>query len=120
MNKCTECGHCCVIFNYVAMSKFEAEMRGLKVEEMSKIFPDPEGGQRKRGGMLRLKRKRVFWGAIGKWVYICEYFDIDTRLCSVYYNRPNICRKYDCERDQRGRAEWEKLFRGEHAQCLST
>ena len=117
MKKCTECGHCCVIFNHVAVSRFEAELRGLKVVLAKKIFPKKEN---KKDEFI-LKRKRVFWGAIGKWVYVCEYFDIETRLCSIYQNRPDICRKYIyCDQDKRVQTEWEKLIRGDDAQCLRT
>jgi len=116
MKKCTECGHCCVIFNLVRISKFEAKLRGLKTERTKSFFPEYEDKNE-----LRLKRKRVFWGAIGKWIYVCEYFDIDTRLCSIYQNRPDICRKYVwCEQDKRVQSEWEALIRGENAQCLRT
>lgn len=104
MKKCTECGHCCVIFNHVPISEFEAKMRGIRTQ--------------KDNGELYVKRKRVFWGAIGCEVYICWYFDLETRLCSIYHNRPTICRKYNCGWDQTVQNEWEKLIRGEDAACL--
>jgi len=98
-------------------------LRGLKIVHAKKIFPKKENKEDE----FILKRKRVFWGAIGKWVYVCEYFDIDTRLCSIYQNRPDVCRKYMCEydpkkymdaRDIKVQAEWEALIRGDYAQCL--
>lgn len=114
MNKCTECGHCCVIFNHVGISEFEAKLRGIKTER------DKKNG-------LRIKRKEVFWGSLGYTVFICYYFDLDTRLCSIYHNRPDVCRNYMCEydpkkymnaRDIKVQAEWEALIRGDYAQCL--
>ena len=119
MNKCTECGHCCVVFNHVGISEFEAELRGIKIDE------DKENG-------MHIKRKEVFWGVLGYSVFICEYFDLDPRLCSIYQNRPDVCRNYICEwdpkkypiskykdvRDIKVQSEWESLLRGEYAQCL--
>lgn len=106
MNKCTECGHCCVVFNHVGISEFEAELRGIKIAR------DKKNG-------THIKRKEVFWGVLGYTVFICYYFDLDTRLCSIYQNRPDICRKYiHCEWDPKLRAEWEALIRGDFAQCL--
>ena len=106
-----------MIFNHVKVSKFEAELRGLKIVHAKKIFPKKENKEDE----FILKRKKVFWGAIGKWIYVCEYFDIETRLCSIYQNRPDICRKYIyCDQDKRVQNEWEALIRGENAQCLRT
>ena len=113
MNKCSGCGHCCVVFNLIPVSKLEVEMKKLEVDKVKDLFPNYEGECE-----LRLKRKRVFWGTMGRWVYVCQYFDVDTRLCRVYRNRPDVCRRYDCEGDERCTSEWEMLCRGEKAQCL--
>lgn len=113
MNKCTECGHCCVVFTHVAISEFEAKLRGIKTESIKKHYPKHKGKKE-----LRIKRKEVFYGPLGYTVFICYYFDLDTRLCSIYQNRPDICRKYNCEWDPKVRPEWEALIRGDSAQCL--
>ena len=105
MNKCIDCGHCCVIFNHVAISEGEAKRRGIKTVH------DKKGG-------LRVKRKEVFYGPLGYTIFICYYFDMDTRLCSIYHNRPEVCRRYNCDHDTKVQANWLPLMRGEYAACL--
>lgn len=106
VNKCTDCGHCCVIFTHVAITEGEAKLKGIKTE-------------RAKADGCRVKRKEVFWGQLGYTVFICWYFDLDTRLCSIYYNRPETCRKYNyCDKDKRVQGQWLKLMRREGAACL--
>lgn len=94
-----------MIFTYVAISEGEAKLKGIKIERGKK-------------GECRVKRKEVFWGVLGYTVFICYYFDLDTRLCSIYHNRPDACRRYDCKADKRVQASWLPLMRGESAACL--
>jgi len=105
MNKCTDCGHCCVIFTHVGISEGEAKLKGIKIER------DKKGG-------FRVKRKEVFFGPLGYTVFICWYFDIDIRLCSIYHNRPDTCRRYRCDMDTKVQANWLPLMRGEGVPCL--
>lgn len=105
MNKCTSRGHCCVIFTHVGISEGEAKLKGIKIDCGKK-------------DEIRVKRKEVFYGPLGYTVFICWYFDLDTRLCSIYWNRPEICRKYRCDWDTKVQAEWLALERGDAAQCL--
>ncbi len=105
MNRCVNCGHCCVIFTHVEISEGEAKLRGIKIDLSEKDRP-------------RVKRKEVFCGLLGYTVFICWYFDLDTRLCSIYYNRPEMCRKYRCDWDTKVQSEWLPLMRGEYAACL--
>ena len=94
-----------MIFNHVGISEGEAKLKGIKIE-------------RDKKGDFRVKRKEVFYGLLGYTVFICWYFDLDTRLCSIYYNRPDTCRKYRCDMDTKVQSEWLPLMRGEYAQCL--
>lgn len=105
MNKCSGCGHCCVIFTHVAISEGEAKLKGIKIDR------DKTDG-------LRVKRKEIFYGPLQFSFFICWYFDFDTRLCSIYYNRPDTCRKYRCDQDTKVQSEWLPLMRGDFAQCL--
>ena len=93
-----------MIFNYVAISEGEAKLKGIKID-------------RKKHEII-VKRKEVFFGPLGYTVFICWYFDLDTRLCSIYHNRPDVCRKYRCDQDTRVQSQWLPLMRGEGAACL--
>ena len=89
----------------MGISGGEAKLKGIKTE-------------RDKDGELRVKRKEVFYGPLGYTVFICWYFDFDTRLCSIYQNRPETCRNFDCKTDKRVQANWLPLMRGDFAPCL--
>jgi len=105
MNKCTDCGHCCVVFTHVGITESEAKLKRIKIDR-----------NKKHG--TRVKRKEVFHSLLGYTVFICWYFDLDTRLCSIYYNRPDICKKFYCTQDTTVQSQWLPLMRGEFVQCL--
>lgn len=95
-----------MIFTHVGISEGEAKLKGIKIERGKKDD-------------FRVKRKEVFYGPLGYTIFICWYFDLDTRLCSIYWNRPDACRKYNyCDQDKRVQAEWLALMRGDSAACL--
>ncbi len=54
-------------------------------------------------------------GAIG-WVFTCKHFDREQRLCSVYADRPLMCRDFPygkpCEHHER--CGWDKGRAGKH------
>ena len=99
-----------MIFTHVGISEGEAKLKGIKVVE-DKIDCDKKLG-------FRVKRKEVFWGLLGYTVFICWYFDLDTRLCAIYQNRPETCRRYRCDHDSQVQANWLPLMRGEFPACL--
>lgn len=94
-----------MVFNCVGITEGEAKLKGIKIDR------DKEHG-------IHVKRKEVFWGPVGYTVFICWYFDLDTRLCSIYQNRPETCRRYDCKADKTVQGQWLPLMRGEGVACL--
>lgn len=77
------------------------------------------------GEKFCLKRKKVFLGEFGREVYMCYYLDPDKRICTIYPDRPDVCRdkKVSCQNSDYLRrtvnSQWLKLKNGTAA-CLSS
>ena len=115
MKKCERCGHCCVVCNLIPVESWEPEIKELKAVLAIDYF---DSKHLEKDDRFILKRKKIYWGEIGKEIFICYYFDLDKRLCSIYPNRPELCKKFNCTYAPIVNQQWQKLLRGEYAHCL--
>lgn len=88
---CEKCpGYCCS-YQIIPVKKRDlqrlADHFSISFEEAEKQFVDK--GNKKDGGPYKIKRKKDFW--FGK---VCRFLDLETRACTIYDARMQICREY--------------------------
>jgi len=78
-------GLCCSMFNLLGESKEDYLIEGIDNEECRQV-----------GEMLRLIGYDTENSTDGKpWpVYTCKYWNKNTKLCTIYDQRPEMCRTY--------------------------
>jgi uncharacterized protein len=87
---CSKCpAYCCAIYERVQVTKRDlnrlAKHFGVSAEVAEKRYTkiNKESGER----VLRRKKDVIFEEA-------CQFIDTDTRGCTIYHARPEVCREY--------------------------
>lgn len=85
---CTKCpAYCCSIYERVIVSQSDirrlARHFGVTVKEAERRFTKANGKER----ILRRQKDPIMGSA-------CRFLDTDTRGCTIYEGRPQICRDY--------------------------
>ena len=95
-------GHCCVAFYLAAPHDSLAEIRdgmrdGDQIADMVIPLSLDEANER----LARFGSDRQYGPESEGYVYTCRNFDDETRLCTIYDKRPEMCRDYpyanECE-----------------------
>lgn len=85
---CSKCpAYCCSIYERVEVTKRDlnrlAKYFKMTVEATEKRYTKMHSGER----VLRRKKDPIFGMA-------CQFLDHETRGCTIYHGRPNVCREY--------------------------
>jgi Fe-S-cluster containining protein len=85
---CTKCpAYCCAIYDRVQVTKRDinrlAKYFDVPVERAQRRYTKMYQGER----VLRRTKDDIFEEA-------CMFLDRETRGCSIYHGRPNVCREY--------------------------
>jgi uncharacterized protein len=87
---CLKCpAYCCAIYERVQVTKRDlnrlAKHFGISAEVAEKRYTkiNKESGER----VLRRKKDVIFKEA-------CQFIDLETRGCTIYHARPEVCREY--------------------------
>ncbi|MBA3804277.1 MAG: YkgJ family cysteine cluster protein [Acidobacteria bacterium] len=85
---CSKCpAYCCSIYERVEVTKRDlnrlAKYFKMTVEATEKRYTKRHSGER----VLRRKKDPIFGMA-------CQFLDPETRGCTIYHGRPNVCREY--------------------------
>jgi Fe-S-cluster containining protein len=85
---CSKCpAFCCAIYERVQVSKRDlnrlAKYFELTVEATTERYTKMHSGER----VLRRKKDPIFGQA-------CQFLDRETRGCTIYHARPEVCREY--------------------------
>ena len=85
---CSKCpAYCCSIYERVEVTKRDlnrlAKYFGMTVEAVEKRYTKMHSGER----VLRRKKDTIFGMA-------CQFLDRETRGCTIYHGRPQVCREY--------------------------
>jgi len=85
---CTKCpAYCCSIYDRVQVTKRDlnrlAKYFSVSVETATKRYTKMWGKER----VLRRKSDPVLGES-------CQFLDHETRGCTIYHGRPNVCREY--------------------------
>lgn len=85
---CSKCpAYCCSIYERVEVTKRDlnrlAKYFGMTVEATEKRYTKMNSGER----VLRRKQDPIFGMA-------CQFLDRETRGCTIYHGRPQVCREY--------------------------
>lgn len=125
-NGCERCGHCCIVFVNIPLTKEEvdeelyAKKWGPSILDTCPPFIQWQGSLNKSGWMVI--RTKVFISELGREVFACVYWDPKSRECLIFEDRPQVCRGFDChekERDAYVREVWGILEKGERDRdCL--
>lgn len=88
---CVECpGYCCSVYGTVTLSKFDAKRLakhlGVTVKRLLTKYT-----KKGEDGPSLIQSKDPLMGKS------CVFLDKETRGCTVYHGRPNICRKFPYE-----------------------
>jgi len=97
--ECKRCGHCCILHSTIILTQEEVNSGLYKVRKKT------------LDGDYVLKKKTVYVKKLGKYMGVCCYFDVRTKLCTIYENRPMACRREFCDGSQY-MAEWNALMGG--------
>ncbi len=103
---CSKCpAYCCSIYERVVVTKRDlnrlAKYFNLSVEATAKKYTKFFGKER----ILRRKKDVIFKEA-------CQFLDPETRGCTIYHGRPEVCREYPA----RSRCAYYDLLRFERGQ----
>lgn len=103
-SKCVCCGKCCIICTDAYLKQWEIEK-----------YKHRKSHVRGKGNKRILARKRKFLPEAKKHVFMCYYFDLKKRLCSIHDNKPAICKVYrhDWKADIINE-QWSNLCQGEN------
>ncbi len=109
---CKHCGKCCIVHTSIPVKKRETKKYDYKTKECH---------DKKRKDEYRiLARKRAFLKEVGKFVFMCVYFDHTEKICTIYDHRPQVCVKWRCTWEpNRMLEQWDKLTSGKAVACLS-
>jgi len=77
MLECDDCGECCLIY-WITITKEEKEY----LEKFKKI----------------ITRQNERDSTKFDWKLKCEFYRDESKHCSIYENRPEVCRKYLCSK----------------------
>ncbi len=113
---CKHCGKCCIVHTSIPVKKRETKKYGYKTKEYR--------GKKTKKEYRILARKRAFLKEVGKFVFMCVYFDHLKKACEIYSKRPKVCRVWQCDREANVygsivQKQWNKLTSGKAASCLS-
>lgn len=118
-NGCKHCGHCCIVYGNIPLTKEEVA-EGLYAKKRR----SPKYSRyRKRFGLSKwvVVRGRVFDSELGREVFACVYWDPASRECLIFEDRPQVCRGFDCDDKNKGyyvHAVWRALNEGMELECL--
>jgi Fe-S-cluster containining protein len=87
---CSKCpAFCCSVYERVQVTKRDlnrlAKYFGVTVEVATKRYTKIHSNSGER--VLRRKKDRIFGEA-------CQFLDPETRGCTIYHGRPQVCREY--------------------------
>jgi Fe-S-cluster containining protein len=105
---CTKCpAYCCAIYERVQVSRRDlqrlARYFGTTIEAAEKRYTKIERATGER--VLRRKKDVIFEQA-------CMFLDTETRGCTIYHGRPEVCREYPA----RSRCPYYDLIQYERTQ----
>lgn len=112
--KCKKkCGHCCMICVDIYLTPEEVEKNIYEIQKR-------KGRCRLNGWSNKvLKRKQIYNKELKKKIYACFYFDSNKSKCTIYKNRPESCRWYNCKEHKHGKKEnlimdemWNDILKG--------
>lgn len=118
VNKCKHCGRCCIVCTDIQLTKEE------KCGNQYKMIPRRSKNRLGGWSNMILERKQIWCEELKRPVFACFYFDQYTKKCSIYEDRPMVCRMFDCvERAEMTKLNiqkiWHKLREGnEDYYCL--
>ena len=114
--KCkVKCGLCCIVSTTIYLSI--DEVRSGKYN-MQKFYHKQDA---KGWGNKTLKKIKKFIPELGKKVYCCFYFEPKKKDCTIYDDRPYVCRHFNCKKRNKikfGKI-WAGVLEGKKAICLS-
>lgn len=119
-NGCRHCGHCCIVYRNIPLTKEEvaegiyAKARNSVPSEYWKRFSLRE---------WVVMRAKAFDSELGREVFACVYWDPASRECLIFEDRPQTCRGFDCDDKHKGayaRAVWHLLEEEIDMECLHT
>ena len=86
------CGKCCIIFNQIPLTFKEIVSGRFRTKWNGN--GDGDGGSC-TGTWHSLALESKYIPEIGRILDVCVYYNPKERACSIYNNRPEICRVFD-------------------------
>jgi Fe-S-cluster containining protein len=88
-------GHCCVAFYLPTPHDRVEDMReGMRDGEVISEMVIPLSVSEANERLERFGSDREYAPDAEGYVYTCRHFDDETRLCTIYEQRPEMCRDY--------------------------
>jgi len=91
-NECLKCGKCCIVCTDAMLTK--EEVASEKYKHQKRNYKGKLNGWSNQ----ILKRKKAYIKELDKDVFMCCYFDPVKKLCTIYNERPMVCRGFDCKK----------------------
>jgi Fe-S-cluster containining protein len=87
-----KCGICCIVNTTIYLSIDEVESNKYEMQRFHHK-QDIKGW-----GNKTLKKVKKFIPELNKPAYCCFYFEPKTKDCTIYDDRPYVCRQFNCRK----------------------